>query len=502
MFVINGLLCLCCLGAAAGAEPEEETSLNAIDLPDFSRAGYHGGRRELPKPAPTVNVKDFGAAGDGATDDTKAIQAALEKAAESSGVVEIPAGRWVLTDVLRITTSGVALCGAGSDKTTLVCPKSLTQIIKPDRNWSWSGGMVWVRPAKAPSKKVAEIVEAAPAGSVRLRVKTVEGESLTTGAWYLLQWYNDTGKDTLLDRLYGGVIPHGRMGSELRKSRSARVREWVRIDGIDGDTVTIQQAIRIDARPEWRPTLTQRSYITEVGVEGLTFEFAKTAYPGHLREKGYNGVYVNGAINCWVRDIRTVNADSGIFVNGSRYCTVQGVRIKGRKMHHCISMSWSSDCLFTGWRIEAPHVHGTTISWCAHGNVYSDGWARGLAMDSHRAASFENLHTDIVIEEGSPRTVRPFRSGGSGPRGPHSARRNVYWNIAYRFAKAEGPPVSVRGHDQWPLGVFVGWHGNRPLVFRPIKGMRQQVLDLNEKPAIENLHLHQRDASRRHADSE
>jgi len=42
-----------------------------------------------------LDVRDFGAKGDGATKDTKSIQSAIDKAAEAGGTVVIPAGRYV-----------------------------------------------------------------------------------------------------------------------------------------------------------------------------------------------------------------------------------------------------------------------------------------------------------------------------------------------------------------------------------------------------------------------
>jgi len=464
---------------------------DAKDLPDFSWAGYHAGEKGLPRREPTVNVKDFGGAGDGKSDDSAALKAALAKAAETEGVVAIPPGRWLLTEVLEIRASGVVLQGAGSGKTTLVCPKPLAKIKGPSRRWSWSGGMIEVAPARGPSTRVARVTETASAGGDCLVVDALEGPPPEPGEWLELRWFNDKGKDTLLDHLYGGAIPRTRMGRELQSSTGVRVREWVRIKAVEGNAVTIAQPLRIDARPEWNPTLVRRPFIEEVGIEGITIEFPNTKYPGHLREHGYNGIAIGSAVNCWVRDVATVNADSGIFIGACKHVTVQDVACTGRTMHHALCVSWGSDCLLTRWQIDAPHIHGTTISWCAHGNVFSEGRGWALAMDSHRAASFQNLHTNIAIEHGR-KVVNPFRSGGSGPRGPHSAKQNVYWNVENRFDPASKTPAPIRGHSEWPLGIFVGWHGNRPLDFKPVQGMRQQILDLNKKPAIENLHLYQR----------
>ena len=211
-------------------------------------------------------------------------------------------------------------------------------------------------------------------------------------------------------------------------------------------------------------------------------------------EVGYNGIAIGAAVDCWVRDVAVVNADSGIFVGDARRVTVDGFEARGRTMHHVMSISWGSDCLFTNWTIDAPHRHGTTISWAAHGNVFSNGRARNLAMDSHRAAPFENLHTHITIDHGE-RYADVLRSGGSLPRGPHSARANVYWNIVHVFPEGDGP-VRIGPAAQWPRGIFVGWRGNRPIEWREAEGLEQQVIDLNAAPRVEDLHRQQRATSR------
>lgn len=62
---------------------------------------------------------DYGAAGDGVTDDTSAIQAAITAAA--GGVVFLPAGTYKITSSLLISTAGTRLIGAGwRGVTTLV----------------------------------------------------------------------------------------------------------------------------------------------------------------------------------------------------------------------------------------------------------------------------------------------------------------------------------------------------------------------------------------------
>jgi len=57
------------------------------------------------------NAKEYGVRGDGVTDDTAAIQAAIDKAAEQGGQVYLPPGRYLVAGSLQVKP-GVALVGA------------------------------------------------------------------------------------------------------------------------------------------------------------------------------------------------------------------------------------------------------------------------------------------------------------------------------------------------------------------------------------------------------
>jgi hypothetical protein len=80
----------------------------------------------------------------------------------------------------------------------------------------------------------------------------------------------------------------------------------------DSDTIVIERPLPWDLFPNqlphsvhsWEPEL------TNVGIEGLTFEFRTGRYAGHLREEGYNAISLRQVANSWVRDIQTVNAGS------------------------------------------------------------------------------------------------------------------------------------------------------------------------------------------------
>jgi hypothetical protein len=62
------------------------------------------------------NVKDFGAVGDGAVDDTNALQEAISKAGTiGGGIVYIPAGTYKILAALSVEANGVTLVGDGAN---------------------------------------------------------------------------------------------------------------------------------------------------------------------------------------------------------------------------------------------------------------------------------------------------------------------------------------------------------------------------------------------------
>ena len=59
-----------------------------------------------------IDVKDWGAVGDGVTDDAAAIQAALNAVdANVGGVVEFPPGRYIIGTAIEITRNNTTLRG-------------------------------------------------------------------------------------------------------------------------------------------------------------------------------------------------------------------------------------------------------------------------------------------------------------------------------------------------------------------------------------------------------
>lgn len=414
-------------------------------LPDVSYAGYACGEKPLPTLPVTANVRDFGAKGDGTTDDSAAFLAAISKV--KSGAILIPPGRYQIRQILEITKPGVVLRGSGPDKTVLVCPIPLNDI-KPDwgattggqrtSNYSWSGGMVWFKGSQ-PGKHIGTSTHPAKRGDRELQVKGGVSR-LSPGDWIEIKLKDDA-KKSLLHHLYSEDP-----GDLSKIAPSKHATSFVsRVQRIDGQTLTLDRPLRTDVRPEWNPRIVEyRPTVTNSGIEDLTFEFPERIYQGHFTELGFNAVAFSGVAHCWARNLVIINSDSGIFLGG-RFCTAREVVCKLSPEtadvfgHHGITLS-GHDNLLTRFELRQRFIHDISFEGGA-GNVASSGSGLDLCFDHHKRAPYDNVATDIDLGAGT----RMWRSGGGANLGRHCAAHGTFWNIrAMRPQKHPGdfgPPT-------------------------------------------------------------
>jgi hypothetical protein len=441
-------------------------------LPDFSYAGYHFGEDPIPNIPVTLNVKDFGAKGDGKTDDTAAFLKAIAEL--KNGALFIPEGRYVITYPLELTRSNTVLRGAGRGKTVLYFPKPLTKVgqgknrkkwryisakvAKYPKHWQWP----WLRIKNA--KKITDIIEPAFRGATELKVSS--GSKIKEGQLVELVLINPA--DMSLTRYVHGGIHKGAYGSRFSQDHRGKSIHFVsRIKAVKGNTVVLERPIRTPVRLEWRPRICiYKPILEEIGFEDFTMEMKAVPYTGHHHEIGYGGIGLFGVDHGWVRRIEVLNADTGcIGLSGSRFCTVQKIRLGhtkdklltdrfGRRVgkgticgHGGMGAVYDTmDCLFTEFEIDTGFIHVISIIGLASGNVFSNGKGRDICFDHHRYAPYENLFTNIDMGKGT----NPWASSGFGNYPMcHSGVRSTFWNI--RGAK----PCPVPSLDFGPQLNFI-----------------------------------------------
>lgn len=398
-------------------------------LPDFSYAGYAFGDRPLPSLEPVASVTDFGADGADEIDDTEAFREAI--ATSETGAIVVPAGRYIISDILWIERPGIVLRGAGAGETTLhitttleaVRPNmSATSTGEPTSGYSWSGGFIWARGGTEGSPAVP-ISEDAARGQRTIHVEDIGAFSI--GQRVLIEQRDDE-ECTLVDHLSAGDP------GDTRKLRGPiKPRVVARIEQIVGNEVTLNRPLRWDIRSRWNPTL--RGFLPrvhDVGIEGVTISFDAVAYEGHFTEQGRNAIAFNGTSDCWVRDVTVVNCDSAVFFTGVQG-TIDGLRVvserdpnRGVQGHHGVTLG--SDNVVTNFRFDTHFIHDITMTRLSAGNVVKNGSGTNLSLDHHKSINFANLFCNIDAGDGSDL----WRCGGGASLGKNTGAWATFWGVS------------------------------------------------------------------------
>lgn len=439
-------------------------------IPYVGRAGHRGGAARFPRPRHFADVTEYGAVPDGTTDCAPAINRAIAAAGRAGGgTVTIPPGTFRIDGLIHIGDSGVVLRGAGSGRTTLFATKSLTELIGVygsryggDKSaWSWAGGLIWLAPRARWDSLVAAVrsrawpfegwtgnkrdewtpltaVEPARQGSWTITVADPEG--LHPGRLVLLRLADDPAHTLLQHMAGGGPGPASYSWDDKTKLLSYVPYEWpVRVTRVRGRRVTLERPLPLDVRPEWNPQLT--THVTELtgsGVEGLTLEAVETPQSPHLLDKGYNGVALQCAYDCWVDDVTVTNVDNGFGLVAASACTLRRTRVAGRGSHHpYFCREGSHDNLIEDFTIEqrtvpAPpntQLHGINVEGLSSYNVWSRGEMQMGTFDSHRGLPFADVRTDITVNNNG-------RHGGDATAGPLFGARFTHWNIRVTNGRA------------------------------------------------------------------
>lgn len=177
----------------------------------------------------------------------------------------------------------------------------------------------------------------------------------------------------------------------------------------DSTTITLDRNLPTEVRTEWTPKLyTCQPVVQEVGIENLKIDFPNNAVlvnglcktPGDPNTwdmgtdrahfgQGYNAIYLNGANNCWVKNVTIEDSDSGVLLNNyASHNTLQNITVQdyhrqpyayfdgtyGGTCHHPIELSnYSSYNLVKDCNMPLKNGHGPTMDVLSNGNVISGG---------------------------------------------------------------------------------------------------------------------------------
>jgi len=432
---------------------------------DFSYAGYQAGEVKLPEVSVVTNVKDFGAKGDGSTNDLAAFRAALS--ATKNGALWVPKGRYLLQSSsgieLNIENSNVVIRGEGSgeDGSVLLVDSPAkcnddgnsgdcygTGVLRFGKESNYSSGL------SAPLTKVSQ---AAKRGDTSIFIDDESG--IQADDLVLLHLKEDSSKSLGRHLMAEESEPNAKDYNDGNEDNYYWPVTVTRVTTSGGVTrLQLKQPLRVDIRTEWKPSIRRPKMTEEVGLEHLRIDFKDRKHTSHFASNAYNAVDFTGVFNGWIRDVAIRDSDLPIWLDHTKHITLTEIQILPRAIgtsggHHGITLYRTTDSLLENFSFDTEYVHDVTIYGHSNGNVVRQGSGQNLCIDFHTRLPHENLITCVDFGKGT----RPFKSSGPGGR-HHSAGREVFWgNYSRNWTSEHGTmpiPDSSQHWDEF-MSTFV-----------------------------------------------
>ncbi|MBT4138356.1 MAG: hypothetical protein HOE48_10585 [Candidatus Latescibacteria bacterium] len=242
--------------------------------------GIPGG---IPDVDVVANVKDYGAVGDGMTDDAASFQKAID--AVDQGAVLIPAGDYVLKSGLEINKS-VVLRGEGADKTRLlfdIADRAAINIAKYDRG-------EWM-----------DVVDGHVFGSENVTV--ADGSVFKAGDFVEIQQENDP------DVMYTDPKWNESWADDS-------VGQILRVEEVKGNTLLLDKPLYITFRAALKPKVRTQGFVERAGVEDLYIKLSSRGDPVTIGMR--NTAY------CWIRNIESdFTSRNHVGVSASYRCEIR-----------------------------------------------------------------------------------------------------------------------------------------------------------------------------------
>jgi hypothetical protein len=552
----------------AAVDMKEEEALPAMlagphgaaAMPDFSYAGFRFGLESLPDLKGTViDATSYGVVPDDGKDDAKALLRALAAAKDVSGAVtvQLPAGRIQIGEVIPLDRSNLVLrgAGAGAGGSELYFPRPLNIVddprrqdelreyirrenkieVVPDQNiafpfseYSWSGGFLLVGPEAArpvsydPAGDRRAVVVAEPAaGKQFARNMTVHDPSgLRVGQVVQVQWFSDKGADSaILRSLYGDLSGWNESSQGKEEPLKIGSHHWTfanrpvvaqptRIIAIKGKQVTIGDPLLHDISADQPAVIAEWNHLVDVGIEKMRLTFPDNPWFGHHLEAGYNGIYLTGLFDGWVRDVVIHNADSGILTDDAGSITIDKVRTTGaHKAHYAVHIGAVHNVLVRDLVVENPVIHPLSVNTRSTRSVFLRAKVlRDAKIDQHAGSNHQNLFDDLTMHVGAQKVAsgwqwRLWEAGGAPYWKPGHGLHNTHWNIRLLFPGSvpTDAEVEITSGLEGPGARIVGLHGNRKLAlaYRPTPQAEMLGRAVSAVPSLYEYQLARRKAGRK-----
>lgn len=246
-----------------------------------------------------VNVKDYGAIGDGITDDTEAIRDAIS-ACSLEHAVFFPSGTYLISGDIALNKS-IVLRGELDDNNQLLSTIE-----------SLDGAIVFYNSMHYGS--AVSVISGFHKGSNKISVSDITGFSV--GDYILMDQLNDNDFVSITSEEGSGRASTW----NSRESGTRVVGQIMQISAINGNEITIDGSINLEYNYDYLKTLDSSitdttEFITDLSPEVLVLNniIEKAGIEdlciNAINSNEFNNIRVIGASNCWVKNIESKHAD-------------------------------------------------------------------------------------------------------------------------------------------------------------------------------------------------
>lgn len=324
---------------------------------DWSEAGN---QNALTHPSNVINVLSFGAAGDSITDNSPAFASAVASLNGNAGVILVPPGNYLFLSPLVLADS-VIIRGSSSDSTNFYF----------DLN---GAGANCISIEHTQSNSFVPVLSGYTKGSDSLVLGPAAGLAVDD----IIEIRQQNGTWDIAPAPWAAYS----------------VGQLAMITSINGNTIHLDQEIRIDYDPMLAPEIRKVDAIKNAGIECLRIHRLDQA------SSGYN-ISFSYSYNCWVKGVESsrsagahvsISAGSHTEITGSYFhhaFAYDGASTRGYGVmlaHH------ASDCLIADNIFE--HLrHAMIVKQGANGNVF----AYNYSIDPYRTEIPHNAGGDISL---------------------------------------------------------------------------------------------------------
>lgn len=314
---------------------------------------------EIPSPRTIVNVRDFGALGDGVTNDDVAVTAAVASLCGAPGVVFFPAGTYFLESNINMP-QGVVLRGERPADTSLL-------FLVPDHCINISADQSGTFQAVVSGHTIHSATIEVADGSVFNIGDYAEIREKNDPAWQASEWAAHV------------------------------VGQILKITDVSENILTLKNPLRITYSADLNPEIRKITPITEVGIENLKITRLLTGTPEE-RNNQYTLSFFYAA-RCWIRGVESENAfGAHVGIAGSTQ-----IEVTGCYLHHAheydgggsgygVKVQYKSgECLIQDNILQ--HLrHSMLVQAGANGNVFGYNYS----IEPIRTETPADISSDIA----------------------------------------------------------------------------------------------------------